>query len=536
MRHFWPTLLLLGAGACGGNDSSEPGLTEPADENRAPAAVGEIPPATLIAGEGITVDVSPYFRDSDGDPLNYQASSSDAAVASVAASGSSLAINAVSAGAATVTVTASDPDGLSATQTIGVSILSATAPDLVVESPAVSVSSPIAGARFALTATVRNKGDGAAPSTTLRYYWSSDETISNHDTEMGTDVLSSLEPEGASEESIDLTAPSEAGTYYYGACVDAVSGESETANNCSGPVQVVVVPAPPNPPNPPPSARLRRDGSTIIVSWDPAPGATHYNVYYGDFFSSCRILFGEPRLCEELATDVRDTTYTHTDAHDPDGLKKNYYWISACASEGCSELRWAGTPRRASIRVVERSDNSLTITLTDWTDDHFEQHLNYFELYRGTSKDGPYRLVAPRIAAGASRVTHVDGGLNPGTAYYYRTKACNGAGCSGFSTGAGTTEVVGPVEIPPVPTGLSGEKVDIPFGYDDARIWWDAMSRATYYEVYQEGEFDATVNAPYTSYYDSKPNESLGFYATAYSVRACNKAGCSDLSPEFVVR
>ena len=34
-----------------------------------------------------------------------------------------------------------------------------------------------------------------------------------------------------------LTAPGREGAYYYGACVDAVAGESDTANNCSGSVQ-----------------------------------------------------------------------------------------------------------------------------------------------------------------------------------------------------------------------------------------------------------------------------------------------------------
>ena len=36
-------------------------------------------------------------------------------------------------------------------------------------------------------------------------------------------------------------APSTPGTYYYGACVDAVTGESDTTNNCSGSVSVTVV-------------------------------------------------------------------------------------------------------------------------------------------------------------------------------------------------------------------------------------------------------------------------------------------------------
>ena len=50
----------------------------------------------------------------------------------------------------------------------------------------------------------------------------------------------SLGPNVPSPESIDLTAPSSAGTYYYGACVDSVTGESSTTNNCSSGVSVTV--------------------------------------------------------------------------------------------------------------------------------------------------------------------------------------------------------------------------------------------------------------------------------------------------------
>ena len=45
---------------------------------------------------------------------------------------------------------------------------------------------------------------------------------------------------GTSSESVSLTAPSTPGTHYYGACVDAVTGESDTTNNCSSSVQVTV--------------------------------------------------------------------------------------------------------------------------------------------------------------------------------------------------------------------------------------------------------------------------------------------------------
>ena len=116
----------------------------------------------------------------------------------------------------------------------------ATMADLVVQSPSVSDSTPDAGASFTLRATVRNSGSGRSAATTLRYYRSSDATISTSDTAVGTDTVSALAASGSGPESIGLTAPSTAGTYYYGACVDTVSGESNTRNNCSTAVRVTV--------------------------------------------------------------------------------------------------------------------------------------------------------------------------------------------------------------------------------------------------------------------------------------------------------
>ena len=113
-------------------------------------------------------------------------------------------------------------------------------PDLVVQTPSVSDSSPNAGESFMLSATVRNQGNGRSASTTLRYYHSLDATISTGDTEVGTDAVGSLTAAASSGESISLTAPSSAGTYYYGACVDPVSGEYATRNNCSRAVTVTV--------------------------------------------------------------------------------------------------------------------------------------------------------------------------------------------------------------------------------------------------------------------------------------------------------
>ena len=59
-------------------------------------------------------------------------------------------------------------------------------------------------------------------------------------TEVGTDAVGALAASGTSAGSISLTAPSTAGAYYYGACVDAVTDESDTTNNCSSSVTIAV--------------------------------------------------------------------------------------------------------------------------------------------------------------------------------------------------------------------------------------------------------------------------------------------------------
>ena len=123
----------------------------------------------------------------------------------------------------------------------GALVMTLGAPDLVVSTPSVSVDNPTAGASFTLSATVRNQGSSGATAATLRYYRSTDATITTSDTALGTDSIDALAAFSASDQSIDLTAPSDAGTYYYGACVGTVTGESSTTNNCSDALTVTVV-------------------------------------------------------------------------------------------------------------------------------------------------------------------------------------------------------------------------------------------------------------------------------------------------------
>ena len=112
-------------------------------------------------------------------------------------------------------------------------------PDLIVLAPDVSDSSPETGGTFWLLVTVTNQGEKRSAATTVRYKRSTDATITTSDTSVGTEPVLALGPSQGSGKMISLMAPSTAGTYYYGACVDAVPGE-DTTNNCSGSVSVEV--------------------------------------------------------------------------------------------------------------------------------------------------------------------------------------------------------------------------------------------------------------------------------------------------------
>ena len=151
-------------------------------------------------------------------------------------------------------------------------------PDLVVDTPTVSDSDPTVGASFTLSATVRNQGVGNASSTTLRYYRSTDSTITTSDTEVGTDSVSGLSGSGSSAESISLTAPSTPGTYYYGVCVDSVTGESDTTNNCSSAVTVTVVAAPEPTPTPVPVGKAVTGTITGCSGRQLTPGIDTYEI------------------------------------------------------------------------------------------------------------------------------------------------------------------------------------------------------------------------------------------------------------------
>ena len=117
--------------------------------NQAPRATGSIPAQTLaVGGRPASVNVARYFTDPDGDALTYAARSSRTGVVTAAVSGSTVTLAPVAAGTATVTVTARDPAGLSATQSMAVTVQAVGGVNGFTDDPLVPGVTPVKAVHF----------------------------------------------------------------------------------------------------------------------------------------------------------------------------------------------------------------------------------------------------------------------------------------------------------------------------------------------------------------------------------------------------
>ena len=105
---------------------------EVTDVNEAPGVFEQIGDQIItVGGSSLEIDLSGKFSDPEGDTLRYAVSSSDEAVATVSESDGRLTIAPVAVGSATITVSATDPGGLSASQTFDVTVIGVTISEVV---------------------------------------------------------------------------------------------------------------------------------------------------------------------------------------------------------------------------------------------------------------------------------------------------------------------------------------------------------------------------------------------------------------------
>jgi hypothetical protein len=338
----------------------------------------------------------------------------------------------------------------------------------------------------------------------------------------------------------------EMGYYWIVACNRFRCSEIDTGNSA-----LLLPPAPAE-------LGFQQEGSSLRITWSPVPGATHYRVYHNQDSARCTpSVFYHPQ-CAELAGNVEGTAYAHTIPAPKGPYRvevvdrtsesltinwsgsdfKHHYWVAACTSLGCTAINTNYTP-------AEHVASYEALPL-------------YYLIYRQPEGQAAQEIKYAPTGSSLTHSQYVDKGLQPSAIYFYRVKACNDSGCyDGSGQAGGLTEAQGPVDPPATPSGFRAEKVNKKEAPDDARMFWNVVDGATYYELWQGSKssdpfkLDLAFSAPLLPcgseqsgvisfcHYDGSPNRGdfgIEFATTSYKVRACNKAGCSPFTETVTLR
>ena len=184
---------------------------------------------------------------------------------------------------------------------------------------------------------------------------------------------------------------------------------------------------------PPGHVEYRRDGTVIVVDWNTVPDADYHRIFYDDTFgSSCGLHRGIAIGCDELATNVVDTTYTHTSPVDGD----NYYWVAACNSNGCTDTEsedpatFVDTRPSAPNSVQHRRDGTAIVVSWSGVPD-----ADYYKIYYTDSAVSICKSIGDRLVVCEELATNVVGTTythtSPDDDYnHYWVVACNRNGCT----------------------------------------------------------------------------------------------------------
>jgi fibronectin type 3 domain-containing protein/regulation of enolase protein 1 (concanavalin A-like superfamily) len=216
------------------------------------------------------------------------------------------------------------------------------------------------------------------------------------------------------------------------------------------------------------------------------------------------------------------TTYSNTGLT---ALTTYYYRVRANNAAGDSPysteanattLGPPSTPSGLTANAVSTSQIGLA-----WGDVATETG---FKIERKTGAAGTYAQIA---TVGAGVITYNDTGLTASTNYFYRVRATNTFGDSGYSTEANATTLGPPV----APSGLTANAVST----SQIGLAWGDVAAETGFKIERKtgaaGTYAqiATVGAGVTTYNDTGLTASTNYY---YRVRATNTFGDSGYSAE----
>jgi len=272
----------------------------------------------------------------------------------------------------------------------------------------------------------------------------------------------------------------------------------------------------------PPTAPSSLSASTV--------SGTQINVYWSDNSSNESYFKLERKTGSGGSWSQIATPSANATSYGDSGLSNGtdyYYRVRAFGNDmdsGYSNESGATTyaPPAAPSSLGASAVSGTQINLT-WTDNSGNE--TGFKVERKTGSGGSWSQIA---TPGANATSYNDTGLSNGTQYYYRVRATNATGDSGYSNEANATTLAPPA----APSSLGASAVS---GTQINLSWTDNASTETGFKIERKtgsggswSQID-TVSANVTSYNSTGLSNGTEYY---YRVRATNATGDSGYSNE----
>jgi YD repeat-containing protein len=249
---------------------------------------------------------------------------------------------------------------------------------------------------------------------------------------------------------------------------------------------------------------------SYTVSWGTASGTlTAYELY-----EATNVGFsGEVLVSSGAAT---------TQAISGKGNGSYYYRVRACNGSTCGGYRTGANP--TVVTLPPGVPASITVPASSTTGAYTVSWgtstgtVTAYQLYEATNSGFTGQV---QVYSGTATSRAISGKANG--SYYYRVRACNGAQCSGYRTGANPTVVTLP---PGVPASISVPASSSTGSYTVS--WGTSTGTVTAYQLYEAtnsgftGQVQVYTGTGTSHALSGKTNGS--YY---YRVRACNGSACS---------
>jgi len=261
-------------------------------------------------------------------------------------------------------------------------------------------------------------------------------------------------------------------------------------------------------PNPPASANAAVSGdlATITATWSATSNTTSYTLeqrYNGG---------------STWTTVYTGTATTKAISNPADG--SYVFRVKACNVNGCSNPTTSNTvtiahipPAPASINVPQSSTGSVGVS---WS------AAAYATIYRlEHTSTGSWS----EVYAGAATSTTIN--ETASGVWYYRVRACNANGCSGYTASVGVSVLLKPA----TPPTLNGGGTSTSGSYG---LTWSASAGATSYNLIENvnGTGWTSIQNNASQSWSTSGKADATYY---YVVQACNASGCSGNSNQVAV-